>query len=137
MLTKLKAIIIDSDKDNHDYTQIQSKKYFGYGETGFELVCIGPNDNILKTINDNRDVDAIITIGDESCFVYETLNTASFQIRKKWCHFESFEPKSIVNAILSTFTSNIGRESPDNSKLFSFFTCTFNTPREYLYRLYL
>lgn len=137
MITKLKVIISDTDIENHDYSLIETKKYFTYGETGFDVISVSPNDNILCTINENRDVDVIITIGGRDNFVYRTLDTSSFQIRKKWCHFTEFQPKNIANTIINVFVNNINRKEPQNLRLFSFFTCTFNTPKEYLHRLYL
>ena len=49
---------------------------------------------------------------------------------------EEFDTKAIAFTIIHVFCGNIGRERPDSNKLFSFFTCTFNSSKTDLYRLY-
>jgi len=50
--------------------------------------------------------------------------------------FKDYDIGKINNAIISTFTYNIGRKSYKNSPVFSFFTSTYNTPTWQVERLY-
>lgn len=135
MIKRISAIIVDPEKEKHDYDKVKSEVYFD-GETGFDLFVLDGTENIEKVLSDNRVIDVIITISDTENFVYKTLCEQNFQIRKKWLHLDKFNAKGIANAIINVFIGNLDRVNPDGLKLFSFFTCTFNTPKEYIYRLY-
>ena len=87
---------------------------------------------ILELLSKNRTIDSIITIG-ETKYVDE-LNSCSFDIRKKWWHFDNFDINSIENSAIATFTKNIDRK--DKEPLFSFFTCTYHSKKKYIERLY-
>lgn len=136
MISRIKAIIIDDLYEEHDYESVKSYKYTENSEESFDFVFAKTNENIDLIISNNRDFDCIITIGNTDNEAFKYLSYSSFQIRKKWYHFEEFDSKLIAPCIIGTFVKNIGRENPESFKLFSFFTCTFNTPKYMLYRLY-
>jgi glycosyltransferase involved in cell wall biosynthesis len=136
MINRIKAIIVDENLEEHNYKDVKSFKYTENSEDGFDLVLLKGNENLEKVISDNRDFDAIITIGSQETDAFVFLGNSDFQIRKRWFHFDEFNAEKITNSIIGTFVYNIGSENPENLKLFSFFTCTFNTPKTYIYRLY-
>lgn len=136
MISRIKCIIVDNLREVHNYDDVVSDNIFGNEETKFDMVFADIDDDFQKIFNEHRDFDCLLTVGDvgEKCF--DKLSAFSFQIRKKWGHVDEFDPKLIANRIIGVFVGNIGRENPNGNKLFSFFTCTFNTKKEYLYRLY-
>lgn len=136
MIARLKAIIIDPLKNLHDYSLVKTNKLWNDSETGFDLIILEDISNIDSILWKNKDFDSIITIcEDEDCETYKNFCGRGFQFRKRWFNFTEFNPNEIANAIIGTFFTNMTR---DNGKfpLFSFFTCTFNTPKEKLERLY-
>ena len=137
MINRIKCIIDDNLKEEHNYDDVVSDNLFGNEETKFDIVFADADEDFQKLFNEHRDFDCLLTIGDvgEQCF--EKLCRFSFQIRKKWGHVDKFEPKLVAKRILGVFIGNVGRKNPNGNKLFSFFTCTFNTKKEYLYRLYM
>lgn len=137
MINRIKCIIVDKLRNEHNYDEVVSDNLFGNEETKFDIVFADVDEDFQKLFNEHRDFDCLLTIGDvgEQCF--EKLCGFSFQIRKKWGHVDKFEPKLIAKRILGVFIGNVGRKNPNGNKLFSFFTCTFNTKKEYLYRLYM
>lgn len=137
MINRIKCIVVDKLKEEHNYDDVVSENLFGNEETKFDFVFANEDDDFMKVFNEHRDFDCLLTIGnvDERCF--EKLCGFSFQIRKKWGHIDKFEPELVAKRIIGVFIGNVGRENPRGNKLFSFFTCTFNTKKEYLYRLYM
>lgn len=133
MENRISAIIIDPHYEEHNY-DLQSPFLSSNAERGFDLTVIGSSDKILEEIYKNRGVDAIVTIGNEINF--RPLNNMPFLFRKKWIHFEEFNATVIANGIISDFMGNINREQPQDFELFSIITPTYNTPKEYLERLY-
>lgn len=133
MRNKITALILDDKKNEHDYSNIVMKNRPDWFETGFEIKILTDSKNILSEINKFKGVDSIITIGDN--IDYQPLNELSFEFRKKWSHLECFDEEKIVNIIINTFLFNINRERGDQ-KLFSIFTCTFNTQPKLIKRLY-
>ena len=137
MINRLKAIIIDSLCSLHDYSLVKSvDKLWNNSERGFDLILLDNISNIDEILWENKDFDSIITICEnENCEIYNNFCQRGFQFRKKWCNFNEFNSVKIANAIIGTFFTNMTR---DNGRfpLFSFFTCTFNTPKEKIERLY-
>lgn len=136
MINRIKAIIIDKDNKSHDYKSIKSYKYTNESEDGFDIVLLDGTENIEKVLFENRDFDSIITIGDKETYAFKFLMSSGYQIRKRWYHFDEFDALKITNSILGTFVANINSTNPSQNKLFSFFTCTFNTEKSLLLRLY-
>lgn len=138
MRNRIAAIIIDPDKDQHDYSNIRVNDdyYYGfpYGEHEFDIKILTSHKNILSEINEFRGLDCIITVGNYNEFT--PLNDLSFEFRKKWVHFNTFNATDITKVIVNVFLNNINRERPVEAKLFSIFTCTFNTSKLQLNRLY-
>ena len=138
MKVRISALIIDSEKSSHDYTQValdSSSRYFsGNAETGFDLTVCETSSGILSKIKEAGTVDCIITIGEKIDFT--PLNNMSFEYRKKWIHYDKFDPHNIANSVIAVFMNNINRVTPEEVKLFSVFTCTFNTPLKMFQRLY-
>lgn len=133
MRNKITALIIDTQKNEHDYSNVSMKNTAEWFEKDFEIKVLSDSKNILSEINKFKGVDSIITIGEDvNC---GPLNELSFEFRKKWSHLEYFDEEKIVNIIISTFLLNINRER-GGQKLFSIFTPAYNTPPKYLKRLY-
>ena len=130
----LSAIIVDPEKDKHDYSRVKTLKKFQYDEEKFDLLVLDSTEGILEKMNEFRGYDALITIGDID---FGDLPYSTFESRKKWVHLNKFNPDEIVGAIIHTFLGNIGREVSQNEKTFSIFTCAFKTPRDVFMRLYL
>ena len=134
----ISALIIDPDKDQHDYSEVNLVGdywyYRAYAEDGFDIKVITNTDNILKDLNLFRGVDCIITIGDN--INYLPLNELSFEFRKKWIHVDEFIPKIIARRIVEVFLNNINRPRPQEVKLFSIFVSTYNTPSAMFDRLF-
>ena len=129
----ISAIIIDPDKKEHDYSKISVPVLTFGSETHFDLLVLDSTDNILKEFNKFKGFDCLITIGNNINF--EPLNSMSFEFRKKWVHLDSFNETLISKSIIATFNFNINRDR-EGDKLFSIFTCTFNTSKSMLLRLY-
>ena len=138
MKVRISALIIDPKKEQHDYSKVvlteSSPYYYNYAEHGFDLAVYEDSAEILRKIKEASTVDCIITIGDKIDFT--PLNSLSYDYRKRWIHLNEFEPAEIANDIISVFMNNINRKTPDDAKLFSIFTCTFNTPLHMFNRLY-
>lgn len=132
MRNKISAIIVDTNYQKHDYSQVKTESNGDYVEKYFELRILETANGILHEIYDFRGVDAIITIGNES--VWGDLVYMPFSIRKKWVHIDEFSAERIRNAIISVFLGNIQRENAPLS--FSFFTCAYKTGKKKLERLY-
>lgn len=138
MINRLKAIIFDELKEEHIslYDNISFDNGIEYCEKKFDLIITDGKENISELLYNNRDFDCIITIGDEETKYYKELCGYIFDVRKKWVNMHIFDAKNIANTIISVFYGNITRERPSPYKLFSFFTCTFNTSEYELNRLY-
>ena len=134
MISRIKAIVFDMDAKSHDYSGIRSEQFHDAAETGFDFVVRDGDCDPLRVLSENRGFDCIITVGDGPYM--ERLSDLPFRTRMKWVHFDVFEPDRMSDTILNVFTSNIGRQAPHGFEMFSFFTCTFNTGREKLLRLY-
>lgn len=132
MTPKLTLLIITSNKELHG-TPIDTKKIVTLGNPSVETFYLDSTDNVFSEINRHKDVDCIVTIGND--LDTSMLTRASFEIRKKWVHFNEFNADWIADALISTFMANIGRDRGEN-KLFSIFTCTFNTTKAVIMRLY-
>lgn len=132
MRNKISAIIIDPEYLYHDYSGIKTNIGGEYAENYFNLKILDTGKNILSELNKFKGVDSIITIGNKNEWKY--LSPLPFLYRKKWCHLDTFDAQQISNTITSTFMGNINRN--DGPKLFSIFTCTFNTDEFALRRLY-
>lgn len=132
MRSKLSAIIIDPNYYQHEYLNLKSPDYGEYAERYFEIKILESDKDILEKIYDFNYFDTLISIGDIN--QYTELFKLPFEYRKKWCHYDIFDIEKISDAIISTFSYNIDRE--DIPTTFSFFTCTYNTPKDKLKRLY-
>lgn len=131
MTPKLSILIIDSNKEHHS-TKIDTGKIISLGNPEVEAFYLADTDNIMSEINRHKDIDLIATIGEVNTW---PLTNSSFEIRKKWVHFNEFDENAIAEALISTFIANINRDRGED-KLFSIFTCTFNTPKKVIHRLY-
>lgn len=133
MKNRISALIIDPLKNEHNY-DLRYEHTFDHCERGFDLTIIENSDNINKILSNDRGFDCILTIGENINF--EPLNNLPFELRKKWIHTDNFNGPDISTAIVNVFTNNINRTTPQNVELFSIFTCVYNTPKEYIERLY-
>lgn len=138
MINRIKAIIFDDLKSEHIdlYKDISSRPYFTNAEKGFDLVISDGSDDIDNLLYENKNFDCIVTIGGPSKSYYKKLCSYNFQIRKKWTNVNEFNLDFIADSIIRVFFGNVNRENPDYEKLFSLFTCTFNTDEMELKRLY-
>ena len=132
MTPRLSVLIIDSNKEDWNKT-ISTSSIITLGDGVVDTFFIKCTDNILTELNKHKTIDLIVTIGSDINFV--PMSNMSFEFRKKWVHFKEFDEYKIADALISTFMMNINRDKEDN-KLFSFFTCTFNTPKSVIQRLY-
>lgn len=133
MKKKISAIIVDPNKDEHDYREIRSNyTNWAYDET-FDIRVYKNTEDWLSVLHKNRGFDCLITIGEG--IEYGPLNKMSFEYRKKWVHLNEFNADKITYAILSVFKGNINRTNK-NSEIFSIFTCAYNTPLNMVRRLY-
>lgn len=138
MRNRLSALFIDPERDKHDYSliKVEDDYYYGfpYGEHEFDINVITSTENILQELNKFKGFDCLITIGDNMDFA--PLNNLSFEFRKKWIHHKIFDANKIVKDIVNVFLNNVNRERSVDDKLFSIFTCTFNTSKLQFERLY-
>ena len=132
MTPKLSTLIIDSNRNDWNEV-ISTKGIVNIGDGKVDTFFIDNTDNILSELNKHKTIDLIVTIGNDINF--KPMSTMSFEFRKKWVHFDEFDSGKIADALISTFMMNINREREDD-KLFSVFTCTFNTPKAVIMRLY-
>lgn len=132
MRSKISAVIIDRNHQEHDYKQVYLKDEPQWFEREFELKILPNSNNILYELNKFRGYDCIITIGDSD---YRELVGLTYEIRKKWVHIDNFDPDIIADTIVNVFYNNVNRDR-EKSKLFSIFTSTYNTSEEMLKRLY-
>ena len=133
MRKKITAIIVDEGYKYHNYREVKYDDGGKYSEKSFELMITDTGKGISKILYEKRGFDAIITIGSKESWV--DLLYMPFFIRKKWVHFDEFDPKRIASAIISTFKTNT-LEREDAPALFSFFTCTHCSDAKKIKRLY-
>lgn len=133
MKNKISALIVDPLKDNHDYSNIRSYYLTENDDESFDIKVYKNTEDWLSVLDKNRGFDCLITIGDNINYV--PLNEMSFEYRKRWIHMDSFNAEDISHAIINVFRHNINR-SNENSEIFSIFTCAYNTPVEFVKRLY-
>jgi len=138
MINILKAIIFDELKEEHleMYNDVLSDVYFENSERGFDLVVSDGNESINDLLYNNKNFDCLITIGNTDTSYYNELMHYGFDIRKKWVNIPEFDANKMAKIIIDTFYTNLNRERGSENKLFSFFTCTFNTSNDELTRLY-
>lgn len=132
MTPKLSVLIIDPNKEDWGKT-INTLSEITLGDGVVDTFFIDSSKNILKELNKHKTIDLIVSIGEN--IEFSPLSSMSFEYRKKWVHFDDFKEENIVEALISTFMANIDRDR-GNDKLFSIFTCAFNTPKNVLERLY-
>ena len=132
MTPKLSVLIIDTNKNDWSKT-ISTHKIVGFEDGSVDTFFIDKTENILSELNKHKTIDLIVTIGNDLNF--PIMSNLSFEFRKKWVHLNEFNGEEISEALVSTFMVNINRDRK-NDKLFSIFTCTFNTPKSVLQRLY-
>ena len=137
MRNKISALIIDPCTA-HDYSLVRVEDDYTYGfpfgEHGFDISVIRDTSRILTELNKFKGFDCLITVGDNINF--GPLNELSFEFRKKWIHEDEFNPSEIAKHIINVFMYNVNRKREDSVKLFSIFTCTFNTSKAQFERLY-
>jgi glycosyltransferase involved in cell wall biosynthesis len=118
-----------------DLSEIKSGEYGAdNAEKGFDIVHIKNVDEIYDALKEDKNPDSIVTVGSLDDF--GLLTTFPYEIRKKWTHTDMYKPLLIGYDIVETFKMNIYRSQSPLDELFSVFTCTHNTPKEYLDRLY-
>lgn len=132
MKNRISVIVLDKDYLLHNYAELSSKdnNILSHSECFFDIKIIDNGDNILDAINDFKNVDCIVSIGDAE---WGKMAYLPYYYRKVWVHFDDFNAISITNAILRNF---IAKDRRSAYKKFSFFTCTYNTSEEKLLRLY-
>lgn len=131
MRPKLSVLIVDKEKKHRDY-DLSTADIVGIGESTVDVNVIENLDNLNSDLNKYKGYDCIISIGDVNTL---PLTNSSFEVRKKWVHYNEYDKKAIVNTLINTFMYNINRGRGDE-KLISIFTCTFRTPKSVITRLY-
>lgn len=114
---------------NIDVNKIKGKK--SAHENKIDIKKIDNCDNIINELNEFKGVDVILTIGDD--LNLEKLYESSFEVRKKWCHFDDIKVSELYGVILNVFQNNIKNRSDG---LFSIFVSSYNTDTFKLKRLY-
>lgn len=136
MKNKISCILIC--KGDIDVSEITNGEYGGENaEKSFDILHLknpGNLGELYDAMYTEKCPDAIITVGDFKQF--EPMVKLPYEIRKKWTHTDMYKPQLIGHYIIETFMMNISRDKNVGNELFSIFTCTHNTPKEYLDRLY-
>lgn len=139
MKNRINALIIDKDRQNHDYTGMSSDntkwEVFPDKDNALDIAVISDDKNIYAELSKIRNADVIVTVGG-STKDYSILNNASIEYRKKWIHEPVYDKLKISEDIISAFLHNINRDMSAQPAVFSIFTCTFNTPKSKFERLY-
>lgn len=133
MKSKISAIIVDPLKNEHNYNNIRTYYLGEHEDETFDIKVYRNTEGWLEVLDKNRGFDCLITIGEDIDF--RPLNEMSFEYRKKWIHIDEFNIESIAQGIVNVFRFNINRTNA-NSEMFSIFTCAYNTPPEFVKRLY-
>jgi len=131
MKNKISAVLVDKHCDERNLDEIKSNNHSNE-ETSFDITLVKDSADFCSSVNNFVDVDCIISIGDRADMGH--LYELPFLFRKKWVHFDKYDPKTIVNAILATFACNVNRFGC--RQVFSVFTCTCNTGLFKLQRLH-
>lgn len=131
MRPKLSLLLIDPEKRTRKYN-LTTANVVSIGETSIDLNVIENTDNIASDLNKYKGFDCIVTLDGVNTL---PLTHSSFEVRKKWVHLHEYNEDVIINSLINTFMCNINRDR-GNDKLFSIFTCTFNTPKDVIMRLY-
>jgi len=135
MKSKLSVIVIDPKKDEHDYSTICTDFNVSARDQSFDIKVFKNTENWLERLNGNRGFDCLITLKGQGEIDYTPLNDMSFEFRKKWVELDEFDEKRIAEVVLNVFSYNINRSNED-SQVFSIFTSAYNTPQEFVNRLY-
>ena len=64
MINRIKCIIVDNLKEEHNYDDVVSDNLFGNEETKFDIVFADADEDFQKLFNEHRDFDCLLTIGD-------------------------------------------------------------------------
>ena len=112
-----KVLYIGSDKP--ELKSIQSETY---EDTSLEVRYL-KNDIDVNEIIANFKPDSIITIGGSDSD-YKNLFTNTYDVRKRWLHFDKTDDNTGTYAYNCAMTQILKQ---DNSKLISYFTPTYNT----------
>lgn len=134
MRDRISIVLFDKNCYNRSITKIKSIPYFEKEETKIDVTVFPDTKNVEEKLSSCRGYDCIVTIGDLNDF--PELFGKSVEIRKKWVHFEDFNPEQIVNAVISTFKANLGPQKDTISPVFSICTCAYKTSEEMAKRLY-
>lgn len=86
----------------------------------YENIVVYNPDSLMEKIA-NFQPDVIVTVDE----LPEILNTASFEIRKKWINIAS--DTDVMQAIETCYAGNLWRENPKDQPLISVYTPTWNT----------
>lgn len=128
MINKITVIIIDKEAEQRDFSLLNKDN-----ETSFQIFWYTDSNDIYYRLGYYKGFDVLVTIGDLND--YSNLFNTSYEIRRRWIHFNSYEPDSIYLGIKNAFkgvldNGNLGE------KVFSIFTCTYKTSEEQGKRLY-
>lgn len=129
MRNRISAIIITKRAFLCDKVLFGDKCY----DRTFDLLLLDECIEIQKKYNRFKGADAIITIGDE--LDLSVMLNQPLEIRRKWTHFNEVLYEDIACTIVDTLLYNLNRTDL-STKTFSIFVSTYNTPKEYLERLY-
>ena len=131
MTPNLTVLIFDKNKKNTEY-KISTDNIVGFENLPVNINVVDNTKNINRTLTLYKGSDCIISIGDIDT---TPLSSCPFEVRKKWVHFDVFDSEKAANALVNTFLMNINRDRGAD-KLFSIFTCAYNTPKNVIMRLY-
>lgn len=132
MRSKISALVICKNRD--DFSNVKTN--FGdYFEDGFEIIVLKNDTNIIHILNSFKTVDCIITIG-EPWQNYTELCDLGYEWRRKWVTFDTMpDDDTIAKSIINTFMQNLTKKNI-TEPLFSIITPVYNTPSDFINRLY-
>jgi glycosyltransferase involved in cell wall biosynthesis len=122
LLNKKKAKVPKVLYIGNDKPELKSIQSETYEDTSLEVKYL-KNDIDVNEVIANFKPDSIITIG-ESDSDYKNLFTNTYDVRKRWLHFDKTDEHTGTYAYNCAMTQILKQ---DNSKLISYFTPTYNT----------
>lgn len=122
LLNKKKAKVPKVLYIGNDKPELKSIQSETYEDTSLEVRYL-KNDIDVNEIIANFKPDSIITIGGSDSD-YKNLFTNTYDVRKRWLHFDKTDDNTGTYAYNCAMTQILKQ---DNSKLISYFTPTYNT----------
>lgn len=131
MKNKISFILIDKLKNERNFSELKTN-FGGRAENSFDVTVLETTDELFSRMGNLVEVDCVVSIGN--LLDFGKLNAMPFSVRRKWVHFDEYDPRKVVSAVIATFAANLRRENVP--KTFSVFTCVKDTGEKKLKRLH-